>query len=133
MLGNKRLLLDHDGGPLGNLVRLLQGFEHGGSDDEIEDDHQENRGDRLPFHNIDGRVTLHPGSKHGGFGGERQPGFGVLSSRLGIQQIRGRHCQQQRREVRGVSKSGLDSARYPGKSSEPKPEVCPWGRIQDHI
>ena len=100
MLGNERLLLDHNGGPLGNLVRLLQRFEHRGSDDQIEDDHQENRGDRLPFHNINGRVSLHPGSKHGGFRGEREPRFRVLSGRFRIQQVRGRHCQQKRMEVR---------------------------------
>lgn len=91
VLGNERLLLDHDGGPLGDLVRLLQGFEHGGSDDQVEDDHQENRGDCLPFHNINGRVTLHPGSKHGGFRGKREPRFGVLSGRFWIQQVRCRH------------------------------------------
>lgn len=67
MLGYEGLLLDHNGGPLGNLLRLLQCLEHRGSDDQVEDDHQENRGDCLPFHNINGRVTLHPGSKHGGF------------------------------------------------------------------
>lgn len=91
VLGYEGLLLDHNGGPLGNLLRLLQRLEHCGSDDQVEDDHQENRGDRLPFHNINGRVTLHPGSEHGGFRGEREPRFGVLSSRLGIQQVRGRH------------------------------------------
>lgn len=91
VLGYEGLLLDHNGGPLGNLLRLLQRLEHRGSDDQVEDDHQENRGDRLPFHNINGRVTLHPGSEHGGFCREGEPRFGVLSSRLGIQQVRGRH------------------------------------------
>lgn len=84
MLGNECLLLDHNGGPLGNLVRLLQCSEHGGSDDQVEDDHQENRGDRLPFHNINGRVALHPRSKHSGFRGKREPRFGVLSRRFWI-------------------------------------------------
>lgn len=91
VLGYEGLFLDHNGGPLGNLLRLLQCLEHSGSNDQVEDDHQENRGDCLPFHNINGRVSVHPGSKHGGFCGEGQPRFGVLSGRLGIQQVRGRH------------------------------------------
>lgn len=106
VLGNECLLLDHNGGPLWNLMRLLQGFEHGGSDDQIEDNHQENRGDRLPFHNINGRVTLHPGSKHCGFRGKREPRFGVLSGRFRVQQVRCRHWQQQRRKVRSEKSRG---------------------------
>lgn len=66
-------------------MRLLQGFEHSGSNDQVEDHHQEDRGHRLPFHHINGRVALHPGGEHCRLCGKREPRFGVLSCGFGIQ------------------------------------------------
>ena len=87
VVGQELQLLFQDGVLLGVLIRLLQGLEDSGADDQVEDHQEEDGGYSLPFHDRYQGVAVVTRIQDDGLAGEGQAWLGVVSGWFGIQKI----------------------------------------------
>lgn len=82
--GEEVYFLLHDEVLLQALLGLFQGFEHGGSNNQVQNYQQEDQQYCFPLHYGGDGVTVIPRVKDYGFGGKWQPWFGVVCGWFGI-------------------------------------------------